>query len=554
MGKLDNAERCMRTALILDSFKKIEPSRGFILLFLSIVLTLKNESECLPSHIAEILAIGEKYDYEYLSAHGSRLAAFNQYLSLNIEASAEMLDQAVFHFLRINNKAMAAACRLLRCLWTIGHNSPAPDLESARKDTTLILNACPGMMIYEFSLSILGAISRESGDFHLAESSLLSAIKAAKAKKEYQVLCGSCLHLARLYYAVGDTEQGHSYLKQAMELAASNRYFMFWDIHIPTIVEMALRGIRYGYCTGYAEELLNKFYNCNTVKYLIEKVKIIDESRIPTFIDDFVSTRKADSSEQLYFVKAALFGKPEISVNGIKIPDTEWKTKKVKGILEYLLLGSGNTISKEALAEIFWPDSDSNYSIASQRTALYYLRKILSKYNVEVTGEYAFIYETPEGLQIRKNHALVLDMHDFLRLYSELSLVTGQERKQAELLEKMVSIYKGDLMEGSDYGDLVFHERERLKSIFMEACQRLSSIYIKHGELRQSEEILRRALAAELYNENVCLALLKLYMSQGRRSKAVKLYYSFKKRLEQELDITVDKRLTEAIQSPRLEK
>jgi hypothetical protein len=39
-------------------------------------------------------------------------------------------------------------------------------------------------------------------------------------------------------------------------------------------------------------------------------------------------------------------------------------------------------------------------------------------------------------------------------------------------------------------------------------------------------------------------------MSQGKRSKAVKLYYSFKKHLEQDLDIKIDKRLTEAIKSP----
>lgn len=558
MGKLDSAERCMRTALMLYSFKNIEPSRGFILLFLSIVLTLKNERESLPSQIAEVLAIGEKYDYEYLSAHGRRLAAFERYLSLDGEASAEMLDHAVFHFLRINNKAMAAACRLLRCLWTMGYNSPVPDLEVARKDIALIRKACPGMMVYESSLSILGAIARESGDFQLAERCLLSSIKAAKAKKGYQVLCGSCFHIARLYYACGDRSQGHHYLKQAMELAAVNRYFMFWDIHIPTLVEMALRGIRYGYCPGYAVELLGKFYDSKTVKYLIEKVKAMEESRITAFINDFISSYRKDGCEQLYFVRAALFGKPEISVNGIKIPDTEWKTKKVKGFLEYLLLNSGNTISKELLTEIFWPGSDSKSAIASQRTALYFLRKILAKYHAEVAGDNAFIYETPEGLQIRKNSALELDIHEFSRLNSELSLGTSHtsqiEQRHAEVLEKMIAVYKGDLMEGSDYGDLVFHERERFKSIFMEACQKLSLIYIKRGELRQAEEILRRAMTAEPYNENVCLELLKLYMSQGRRSKAVKLYYAFKKQLEQELDIKVDKRLTEAIQSPRLEK
>ena len=551
LGKLDHGERCMETALILEKFKNIEPSRGFILLFLSIILSLKNEKECLPSHIDEILAIGEKYDYEYLSAHGWRLAAFDRYQSFEVEASFEMLDDAVFYFRRINNKAMAAACRLLRYLWSIQPNSAPPDLNEARKDLALIREACPGMMVYETSLSILGAIARESGDFHLAESCLLSAIKATKERKGYQVLCGSYFHIARLYYATGDAEQGHRYLKQAMELAAGNKFFMFWDIHIPTLVEMALRSIRYGYCSGHAEELLGKFYGSRTAAYLREKVKGLDESRITSFVGDFVSTCQRDGAQQPYFVKASLFGKPEISINGIQIPNTEWKTKKVKGFLEYLLLDSGNTISKELLAEIFWPGSDSKSAVASQRTALYHLRKTLAKYHAEVMGDNAFIFETPEGLQIRKDHRLDLDIHEFLRLYGELSLPAQTEQEQAGIMKRMIAVYKGDLMEDSDYGDLVFQERERFRSLFIEVCQKLSDIYIKIGKSMQAEEILRRALAAEPYNENVCLELLKLYMSQGRKSKASKLYYSFKKRLEQELAIQVDKRLTEAIRSPR---
>lgn len=554
LGRLEQGERCMETALSLCKFKNIEPSRGFILLFLSTVMVLKNEMANLPSYIEEVLIIGEKYSYEYLSAHGKRLAAFERYLSLEAEASVELLDYAVFYFLKMGNKAMAAACTLLRRLWSIDRSASAPDLEDALKELSLIRKASPGLMVYESSLSIIGAIAREAGDFPLAEHSLLSSIKAAKAKKGYQVLCGSCFHIASLYYSCGNTEQGHRYLKQAMELASANRYFMFWDIHIPTLIEMVLRGMRYNYCTVYAEELLSRFYDGMTVKYLSEKVKYMDESLITAFVRNFVSTYRADKAAQLYLVKASLFGKLEISINGIKILDTEWKTKKVKGFLEFLLLNSGNTISKDLMAEILWPGSDGKSAAASQRTALYYLRKILSKYDVEVAGSNAFIYETLEGLQIRRNDALELDIHEFSSLYEELSLHTGNtpqaEQKQSELLERMVHIYKGDLLEGSDHGDLVIHERERFKTVFIEACQKLSKIYAGRGELSHAEGLLRRALAAEPYNENVCLELLKLYMSQGRKSKAVKLYYSFKNRLEQELDIKVDKSLTEAIRSP----
>ena len=338
-----------------------------------------------------------------------------------------------------------------------------------------------------------------------------------------------------------------------MELAASKRYSMFWDIHMPTLVEISLRSISYGFCTDYAKELLGKFYSINTVMYLTEKVKNMDEKHITAFVDNFIFAYKADDYEQFYFVRASLFGKSEISINGVKIPDTVWKTKKVKNFLEYLLLNSGSTISKETLAEALWPNSDSASAIASQRTALYHLRRILSKYNAEITKKNAFIYETLQGLQIKKCDALELDIHEFLNLYEEIKNIPLQEQKQSDNLERMIFLYKGDLLEGSDYGDLVLYERERFKSIFLDVCERLSSIYSDCGKLQQAEEILRRALIVDPYNEIICLKLLKTYMAQGRRSKAVKFYYSFKKQLEQELGTKIDKRLTEAIQSSKLQ-
>lgn len=557
LGKLDRAEHCMQTALLLDNFKNIEPARGFVLLFLATTWSLKNEKERLTSALSEITAIGEKYDYDYLSANGRRLAAFERYLSFDMEGSVEMLDYAIFHYRRMNNNAMVASTMLLKRLWSI-RPANTGNLEEARLEMAMLRKAKPGLMVNETALSILGAIARESGDFPRAERCLLSAMRLAKVKKGSQVLCGACFHLAKLYYVKGNEDKGHYYLQQAMELASENRYFMFWDIHIPTLTEMSLRSMRYGYCVGFAEELLSKFYDSGTITYLAKIVKTMDESRITAFVEDFVFRYQPSQGEQLYVVKAALFGTPEVFVNGIKIPDTEWKTKKVKGILEYLILNNGKTVSKDTLLNIFWPDSDSKSAMVSLRTALYQLRKTLSKYQVPVSGNNAFIHETLGGLQIRNSEILELDIAEFLRLQQELAALsekTGSDSDAIlELLEQMVSIYRGDLMEYSDYGDLVFLERERCKMIFEDICLKLGFIYEKRGKLSQAESIFRHALVLEPYSEKICLELLQLLMGQGRRSKAVSLYYRFKKRFEQDLDINIDSRLTEAVRNPGLHK
>lgn len=551
LGELDDAERCMQTALALQQFKNVEPARGFILLFLSIAISLKNEQDHLKAYLSEIIAIGEKYDYDYLTANGRRLSAFERYVAFDTESAAEMLDYAAFHYRRMNNPVMAAACRLLQRLWPLHPGSSGHDLEEARRDMALIRKAGPGMMITETSLSVFGAIAREAGDFQLAERSLLSTARSAKTKKARQALCGTYFHLSRLYFATNDPEKARCYLRQALELAVRNRYYMFWDIHLPTLTEMALRAVRYGYSADFAQELLGKYYDGSTVKYLVEKIKTIAESRITEFSDDFVSRCRSGQTEQLYLIKASLFGKPEILVNGIRIPDAEWKTKKVKGLLEYLLLNSGQTVSKDTLLYIFWPESDGKSAMVSLRTALYQLRKTLAKYNIPVSGNNAFIHETPGGLQIRNSEALELDLTEFLRLNQELNALTKNIPNPSgnpEILEQLVTLYRGDLMDSSDYGDLAFVERERCKAIFEDACLKLGIIYAGRGEPGRAEEILRRALAIEPYSENICLELLRLHISQGMRSKAVNLYYRFKKRFEQDLDIKIDSKLTLAIQ------
>ncbi|MGI6451149.1 MAG: hypothetical protein ACOX3R_13080 [Desulfitobacteriia bacterium] len=96
---------------------------------MAIVLSLKNNKDRLPSLIAEIIAIGEKYNYDYLTATGRRLAAWERYLCFDTKAALKMLDYAVFHFRRMNNQVMAAACRLLKHLWSVQPDGTGIDLE-----------------------------------------------------------------------------------------------------------------------------------------------------------------------------------------------------------------------------------------------------------------------------------------------------------------------------------------------------------------------------------------------------------------------------------------
>lgn len=209
LGRLDDAERCMKTALALDCVKNVEPAKATALYLLSTVLALQNKTDRLLPHLAELLVIGEKYGFIYHLAGAKRLAALEKYLALDTGAAVELLDDAVSLYYSFDNRAMAAATKLLRRLWTVQPGGGAADLDRAREDVADIQQLQAGMMLYEISLSVLGAIAGEAGDYSLAENCLLASIKTARRKKSHQVLCGSCFHLARLYFACSETEQGH---------------------------------------------------------------------------------------------------------------------------------------------------------------------------------------------------------------------------------------------------------------------------------------------------------------------------------------------------------
>jgi DNA-binding SARP family transcriptional activator len=545
-GELDRAERYMNTVLTLESVERVPFVQSISYGLAAFILLLKNEKERIIPLCTEILDLGEKSTDYYAAVRGYYILAYERYLSHDAGSAVEKLDIALDYLGCIGDKATAAWLRLLKRLWS-KRPGEKHDTDKALEDLTIIRAAKPGLLVYETSLSICGAICRDSKKWEQAEHLLLEAIHESEKTGAKQALCGALFHLSKLYFAKGDDNSGRETLCHAMGIAAKHSYFMFLDIAMETLTEMALYAYRFGCHADFTVQLLERFYDKNTIKLLTSKVKTINESRIPAYVGSFLDDYKPNEQTDLHYsIKASLFGTPEISVNGKLIPDIEWKIKKARGIFEYLLFRTGKTIKREVLAEIFWPESNKESSSVSMRTTLYQLRKILTKYGIETAGPNALINETVEGLQINRNKKFEIDLHDFIQLNN---LWRAQENtdKQAEILENMASLYRGDLLEDREYGEIAAFVREKCKGMFVDVCLHLYTIYLHNGAHDKAEDILNRALAVEPYDEQICLELIRLLIRRGMRNKAISLYAKFKKRFEAEIGVQVDGELATAL-------
>lgn len=548
-GELNIAESFIKEAFEMDSIKRTEMLKGFALYFYSVVLFLKNDRTTFSLVKDELIGIGEKFNIKYMLAFGKRLSALERYGEHDLETALELLNSSTNHFAQLGNYAMHSLNILSRCLWLSRVRNPKVLLEEAKEAFRVLQSSRSGQCLYEIGQSIIGALAREAGEYEYAEQALLSSIKKSKSKKAKQVLCGSYFHLAKLYYDTGDKVKGEDALGQAFHCASSNGYVMFWDLHLPTLVEMSARCLKSNINIEYALKLIASYYG-DATEFFKTSVAVTEESYLNDFCHAFISLYGIKNETFSTRINVCLLGKFSIAVNGVLIPENIWKTRKIEGVLKYLLLHRGKTITRENLMELFWPGSDKKAASMSLRAALYELRKVLKRYGMPAEGKDSIIHEKSSGLSVQVGGMLSVDADEFLSLHKEFKKLPSGESGRLQsigILERMVAIYRGNLLEEELYEDWTFFEREEFKSIYLESALSLASIYVERRENEKAEKNLLKTFTLDPYNEEACFCLIQLYISTNQRGRAIKTYIDFEKRLKSELNIKPDEKIASIV-------
>jgi LuxR family maltose regulon positive regulatory protein len=560
LGDLGTAEAAIKSTLEMDLIQRAEIFRGFSLAFYVIVLSLKNDRQTLPAVLSDLTAIGEKYGYLYLTGLAKRLSAVERYADHDLDSALELIEDSTGDFDQMGNLALPHINRLSRCLWLTRQQDPTGLLAEARAAQKMLSANRTGQCFQEIGLSLLGAVAREAGEYKFAKRCLLSAVAGSRKKKARQVLCSTLLHLAKLYWDTGDAARGREILGQAMEIAAGNSYAAFWDLHLPTLVEMAARCVRERISPSYALELIARYYGKEAAERLAADATATGEASLRAFADSYGTGAAVFTETPRPKIRVCLLGRFRLEIDGRLVPETAWKTRKVAGVFKYLLLHRDQVIARDRLMELFWPDSDQQAASLSLRAALHELRKLLVQYGIPAAGRAALIQSQRGSLVLKTGGRLSLDIDQFISLYNNLhgvmpltpdasadSSAAVNEINGRIDREQMVSLYRGNLLDGDEYFDWIFPVREEMMSRFIEVAVSLAAVYMNQGEYDRAEGLLQKALTAGSCNEEVCFCLIKLYATTNRRDRAAKLYADFARRLQEELGIQPDPKLARAV-------
>ncbi|MGH3284626.1 MAG: BTAD domain-containing putative transcriptional regulator, partial [Streptosporangiaceae bacterium] len=218
-------------------------------------------------------------------------------------------------------------------------------------------------------------------------------------------------------------------------------------------------------------------------------------------------------------LRLALLGPPVVLRDGLPVT---FDTRKAVALLA-LLAVTGREHSREQLADLLWPESDSAKGRAS-------LRRTLSV-TAAVMGAGLTITRAAVTLELA---AVQVDVREFE------ALVT---RADAESLERAVQLYRDDFLSGfvlrgcPDFEEWQSSVAEGLRQELARGLQRLVAACIDQGDLERATGHARRWLQLDPLHEPAHQAIIRLHGWAGQRSAAMRQYRSLVRVLDRDLAV-----------------
>ncbi len=223
-------------------------------------------------------------------------------------------------------------------------------------------------------------------------------------------------------------------------------------------------------------------------------------------------------------------------------------------LLKILLLQRGRPLSRDALAEMLWPEVSPDSGARRLYVTVHALRQVLEP---EKSGQtWTYICSKADQYYLNPEAPVHTDLSDFEAYIRQGKL---QEKNNdvagaIKAYDVAVALYRGDLFEDEPYAEWCWDERERLRQQYIALVQKLGALYLEQSKPELSVEYYRRALQVDPLREEIHQGLMLSLWKAGYRSDALKQYQLCCDVLHKHLDVeplTETKKLYELIkQSP----
>jgi DNA-binding SARP family transcriptional activator len=233
-------------------------------------------------------------------------------------------------------------------------------------------------------------------------------------------------------------------------------------------------------------------------------------------------------------ISLKFFGSPRIEEAGSIV---EMDTRKATALLAFLSV-MGELHSRDAIANLLWPDYPEQGAKGALRRTLSTIRKALGERVLETIRDQiklacevsanADVNQFRQHIQTVKNHQHSSDVHCS---YCQELLLQAAERYRGDFLEGF------NLRDSQNFDEWQFYQAESLRSDFAGVLEKLSQFYRMARDFEQARVFAQRWLSLDPLVEAAHRELMLIYHEMGQRSSALRQYRECAKILDEELGV-----------------
>lgn len=233
----------------------------------------------------------------------------------------------------------------------------------------------------------------------------------------------------------------------------------------------------------------------------------------------------------------AFLGSPEVRHGGRPLT---FATRKALALLAYLVV-EGGAHSREKLAALLWPNSDTSHARTTLRSTLAFLRDALGDAALCLRASretLAFDQEAAHDCDVRE---LIAAAQAARALASAGQDVTRRLHNLLPQLSAASARYRGDFLDGlllddaPEFDDWAALQREALHRAASQVFETCARLQLDSGTPAEAIETLGRWLAHDRLAETAYLWMIECYGALGNRPAALQVYETYRHTLEREL-------------------
>lgn len=226
-------------------------------------------------------------------------------------------------------------------------------------------------------------------------------------------------------------------------------------------------------------------------------------------------------------IQICMLGEFSLRAGTVILSDSGNRSKRIWGLLAYLICHRGRTIPQQKLISILWgDDSDSSNPENALRITMHRLRALLDQLwpgaghelILRKDGHYGWNDQIPVTLDCDRFEAL-----------SQQSSSDGDARLQACL--DALGLFRGEFLPRQASEMWVIPIGTHFHNLFLQTTLEAASLLAERGRHEEAVHICRKAIAAEPYHEPLHQILMQELAASGNSKGAATVYEALSKRL-----------------------